>query len=188
MAVLFQVRYPGPDGRLRSHPETFARKGDAERALLLVEGQLAHGSWTDPERARIRLAEYAAAWITQRPGLRPRTVEIYRGSLRRHIAPYLGNVPIGKIDSAAVREWRAALLGNGVSVSETAKAYRLLRAVLMTAADDQVIPRNPCRIRGGGEEHAQERPARLDPTPDPRPGPPHARSALSGHGPAGRAD
>jgi hypothetical protein len=88
-----QVRYPGPDGRLRSHPETFARKGDAERALVLVEGQLAQGSWTDPERARVRLAEYAEAWITQRPGLRPRTQEIYRGSLRRHIAPYLGNVP-----------------------------------------------------------------------------------------------
>jgi integrase len=39
-----------------------------------------------------------------------------------------------------------------------AKAYRLLRAVLMTAADDRVIPHNPCRIRGAGDEHAQERP------------------------------
>ena len=36
----------------------------------------------------------------QRPGLRPRTVEMYRGSLKRHIAPYLGGVPLGKIDSA----------------------------------------------------------------------------------------
>ena len=154
----YQVRYPGPDGRVRSHPETFARKGDASRMLTVLEGQLAQGAWADPERARIRLADYAEAWIAQRPGLRPRTIEIYRGSLKRHIVPYLGGVPLGKIDSAMIREWRAEILGNGTSVSEAAKAYRFLRAVLMTAVDDQLIPRNPCRIRGAGTERPEERP------------------------------
>ena len=154
----YQVRYPGPDGRVRSHPETFARKGDASRMLTVLEGQLAQGAWADPERARIRLADYAEAWIAQRPGLRPRTLEIYRGSLKRHIVPYLGGVPLGKIDSAMIREWRAEILGNGTSVSEAAKAYRFLRAVLMTAVDDQLIPRNPCRIRGAGTERPEERP------------------------------
>lgn len=57
-----------------------------------------------------------------------------------------------------IREWRAEILGNGTSVSEAAKAYRFLRAVLMTAADDQLIPRNPCRIRGAGTERPEERP------------------------------
>ena len=42
---------------------------------------------------------------------------------------------------------------NGVSVSMAAKAYRLLRAVLMTAVeDDKILPRNPCRIKGAGDE------------------------------------
>ena len=154
----YQVRYPGPDGRVRSHPETFARKGDASRILAVLEGQLAHGTWTDPDRGKVTLSDYAVAWIVQRPGLRPRTVELYRGSLKRHIAPYLGGVPLGKIDSAMIREWRAQLLGDGTSVSEAAKAYRFLRAVLMTATDDQIIPRNPCRIRGGGTERPDERP------------------------------
>jgi hypothetical protein len=41
----------------------------------------------------------------------------------------------------------------------TAKAYRLLRAVLMTAAqEDKIIPRNPCQVRGAGSEQAAERP------------------------------
>ncbi|MEU6748107.1 tyrosine-type recombinase/integrase [Spirillospora sp. NPDC046719] len=80
------------------------------------------------------------------------------GLLRRHITPYLGNLPIGKIDTAAVREWRATLLEAGVGASEVAKAYRLLRAVLMTATDDLIIARNPCRIRGAGEEKPDERP------------------------------
>ena len=154
----YQVRYPGPDGRIRSHPETFARKGDASRTLALLEGQLAHGTWIDPERAKVTLGDYAEAWIAQRPGLRPRTIELYRGSLKRHITPYFGGVPLGKIDSAMIRQWRAQLLGNGTSVSEAAKAYRFLRAVLMTATDDQIIPRNPCRVRGAGTERPDERP------------------------------
>ncbi len=58
-----------------------------------------------------------------------------------------------------IRQWRATLLRNGVSVSMAAKAYRLLRAVLTTAVDeDKILPRNPCRVRGAGEEHARERP------------------------------
>lgn len=39
-----------------------------------------------------------------------------------------------------------------------AKAYRLLRAILMTAVDDGIIARNTCRIRGGGSEPTPERP------------------------------
>jgi hypothetical protein len=41
----------------------------------------------------------------------------------------------------------------------TAKAYRLLRAILMTAIEeDDILPRNPCRLKGTGTEKAPERP------------------------------
>jgi integrase len=40
-----------------------------------------------------------------------------------------------------------------------AKAYRLLRAVITTAVEeDKLLPRNPCRIRGAGDEDTPERP------------------------------
>ena len=39
-----------------------------------------------------------------------------------------------------------------------AKAYRLLRAVMNTAADDGLIRRNPCRLKGAGQERSPERP------------------------------
>ncbi len=42
---------------------------------------------------------------------------------------------------------RRSLLDSGLSAITTAKAYRLLRAILNTAADDGIIRRNPCRIR-----------------------------------------
>jgi integrase len=100
---------------------------------------------------------YAERWLAQRPGLRPRTIELYSWLLARHIAPHLGGVPIGNVTPEMVREWRASLLSSGVSESAAAKAYRLLRAVLMTATEDRIIPRNPCRIRGAGDEKPAER-------------------------------
>ncbi|WP_246267307.1 tyrosine-type recombinase/integrase [Nonomuraea typhae] len=155
----FQIRYPGPDGRVRTGEETYERKGDADRALTLVEGQILAGEWTDPERAKIKLADYSATWIDQRPGLRPRTVDLYRWLLKKHITPYIGGIALGKLSTATIRQWRADLLAKGVSVSMAAKAYRLLRAVLTTASEgDRIISRNPCRIRGAGDEHADERP------------------------------
>jgi integrase len=154
----YQIRYPGPDGQMHSGTETYERKSDAERALSLIEAQILTGEWIDPERGKIKLQMYAETWITQRPGLRPRTVDLYRWTLKKHIAPSLGGVSLGKLTTAMIRQWRADLLNKGVSVSMAAKAYRLLRAVLMTAADDRIIPRNPCRIRGADVEHAEERP------------------------------
>jgi len=38
-----------------------------------------------------------------------------------------------------------------------AKAYRLLKTIMTTAADDGAIRRNPCRIKGGGGESSPER-------------------------------
>jgi hypothetical protein len=70
----WQARYPGPDGQIRTAPDTFDTKRSAERWLSLVETQINQGDWVDPERAKIQLGVYADQWITQRPGLRPRTV------------------------------------------------------------------------------------------------------------------
>lgn len=154
----FQIRYPDPDGRMRAGGSTYPDRKSADRALTLIEGQMITGDWTDPQRGKVMLQVYATKWVDQRPNLRPRTTELYRWLLNRHITPYLGRVPVGKISPEMVREWRAVLLAEGVSTSAAAKAYRLLRAVLMTAADDRIIPRNPCRIRGAGDEKPPERP------------------------------
>ena len=65
---------------------------------------------------------------------------------------------IADIKEAHVRSWRKKLLDSGVSTVTTAKAYRLLKAILYTAVDDGIIRRNPCRIKGAGQEQSAERP------------------------------
>lgn len=155
----WQARYLGPDGIRRQAPHTFDTKTAAARWLRLTESELHRGEWTDPERARVTVEQYAEQWIRERPGLRPRTVELYRWLLRKHVAPHLGRVELGRLTTALVRKWRTGLLEAGVSQSMTAKAYRLLRAVLNTAVvEDRILRENPCRVRGADRENPGERP------------------------------
>jgi len=155
----YQARFPGPDGAMRSAPETFARKSEADRYLTLVEAQLARQEWIDPERSMISLGDYAERWISERPKLRVRTVQLYTWLLGRYIAPHLGGVPLGRLDTPMIREWRGKLLAAGVSETMAAKAYRLLRAILTTAVrEDELIRINPCRVAGADREEPGERP------------------------------
>jgi integrase len=155
----YQVRYLGPDGRMNAAPRTFGTKDEAARWLTVAESQLIQQDWIDPKRAKIKLQDYAERWIAERPKLRPRTVHLYTWTLGKHVTPYLGNVEVGRITTPMVREWRAKLLASGVSQGGAAKAYRLLRAVLMTAfKEDEMIRVNPCRIPGADKEEAAERP------------------------------
>jgi integrase len=154
----WQARHLGPDGSDRAAPETFGSKTDAEVWLTLKEAEILNGDWTNPDDGKIPLADYAQTWIAERPGLRPKTVELYSYLLRKHIAPVLGGLAIADIQASKVLRWRKQLIDSGVSAVTVAKAYRLLKAVLNTALDDGVIRRNPCRIKGASEETSPERP------------------------------
>ena len=46
--------------------EPIERKSDADRALSIIEGQMMRGEWTDPEGGKVKLADYAESWITDR--------------------------------------------------------------------------------------------------------------------------
>jgi hypothetical protein len=43
---------------MRPGPETFERKSDADKALVMIEALMASGSWTDPERREVKLEDY----------------------------------------------------------------------------------------------------------------------------------
>src|SRR5690242_7255784 len=132
----WQARYPGPDGRLRSAPMTFQTRRDAEQWLTLAEARMIRGDWIDPERGSVPLGAYAEKWVRERPELRPRTVQLYRWLLGKHVTPTLGPVKLSDITTALVREWRSNLLAAGISQSVAAKSYRLLRAILNTAVEE----------------------------------------------------
>jgi integrase-like protein len=98
-----------------------------------LESAILRREWFDSDRARVPLRDYAEAWIEQHPGLRPSTRALYHRLLDRYISSKIGSAHLSAIDTPMVRKWRSELLRAGVSESMAAKAYRLLRAVLMTA-------------------------------------------------------
>jgi len=154
----YQARYRAGDGRTHGAPATFATRREADQFLAVVEADLLRGSWFDPAAGDIALEVYAPRWIAERPvELQPRTLEIYDGLLRKHIYPAFGGTSLCDISSAAVRTWHASLRADGVGQVTLAKAYRLLKAIMTTAVDDELIARNPCRLRNAGVERSPER-------------------------------
>jgi integrase len=153
----WQARYPGPDGLMRPAPNTFATKRDAEQWLTVTEAAMLRGDWIDPLLSKIKLDEYGTRWIKERK-LGDRTREEHERLFRLHIVPFLGGKSLGDIGTDTVRTWRVTLAENGRSEIRIAKAYKLLRAILNTAADDGRIKRNPCRIKGADQEYSPERP------------------------------
>jgi integrase len=136
-------------------PTTFQTKRDAERWLVLKEAEIHRGEWINPDAGKVFFDVYATQWIDDRV-LKPRTEGLYRGLLRNHLAPTFGGYQIADIKEADVRRWRKERLGK-VGQSTVAKAYQLLKSILSTAVDDELIRRNPCRIKGAGTPDTPER-------------------------------
>jgi integrase len=159
----YRVRIVTTDGRrvsLGSH----ATKRTAEAIYARSLTEQADGTWTDPSRTSVTLAEYAPAWLDARltergEALRPRTRHLYQGQLHRHILPALGDLAVNRITTAMVRAWTVEMRGpSGPGASTAAKGYRLLRTIMGTAVEDGLAPSNPCTIKGAGVEPSGERP------------------------------
>ena len=153
----WQVRYPGPDGILRPDRATYPTKTAAEQRLVEIESELLKGDWLDPDAGAVLFKDYAAQWIAERT-LKPRSREEYERNLRLHVYPALGEKPLNGIGAPEIRTWRAKLLAAGTGSSTVAKTYRILHVIFATALDDDLIRRNPCRIKKAGTETADERP------------------------------
>jgi integrase len=134
---------------VRTAPRTFASETDANGWLTLTEAELLRGDWIDPDASRVPLGKYAATWIAPRPRLALRTVVLYEALLRLHIEPILGNLDLSAVTPGRVRSWRSSLLAGGVGQVTVAKTYRLLRAVMNTAVDDELIRRKRAGPKGG---------------------------------------
>lgn len=155
----YQVRFRDPATRqLAPAPFTFRTIGEASSWLARAEADLLRGERLERYSSTETLADYSEAWLDHRV-LRPRTVELYRGLLDRHILPVLGGLELGQIAPATVRSWHAQLSrAERPGPVTVAKSYRLLRTICETAVSDDILSRNPCSIKGASSEHSPERP------------------------------
>ena len=148
----YQAGYIGPDLALHNGLSTFETLLDARDWLATERRHMEAGTWVAP-RARNRaqqpatLKPFADAWLAGRQ-LKPRTVAFYRTLLDQKILPELGDLPLKSITSLTVRKWYAGLPAE--HPTRRAHAYSLLRTILGSAVTEDLIPSNPCHIRGAG--------------------------------------
>jgi integrase len=140
----YRVRYRDPAGRHRSR--TFRRRRDAEDFARRVEIAMADGAWRDPTAARRPLGELAEAYFSGAYDLRPATRALYEGAYRKHVAPALAEVPVGRIRSEDVRKWIEGLLREGVGPRTVQVARQVLGRILERAVEDALIRENPVRV------------------------------------------
>jgi integrase len=154
----YQASFIGSDGRRFVAPDTFSTKTDAQNWLAVQRARVLDGTWREPDVEAQRFGEFAELWIAERPGLRPKTIDTYTYIYNTHMAPYLADHELKRMTPTHVRRWRKRLTDAGVSDPGRAKAYRLLRAMMNTAVEEELIDRSPCRIRGAGVYEPPERP------------------------------
>jgi hypothetical protein len=140
----WQARYPGPDGRDRSAPLTFATKTEAARFLAQVETDLTRGTWSDPNAGDVLLSEWAKTFLTTMAALKPKTRAGYQSLVRTTINPAVGRTRVNRIRAIDVSLWLAELTTRGLSSSRVRQSYRLLSQMLNAAQASGLIVANPC--------------------------------------------
>ena len=139
----WQARWRDPAGNDRAR--NFARRIDAERYLVGVESDKLTGRYADPRLGRMKLEDWIAEWQSTRTSLTAQTRVRDDASIRNHILPNLGGIPIGRLRPVEVARWVADLDGKGLAPATVRKAYQLLAAALAGAVDNSLIPVSPCR-------------------------------------------
>lgn len=149
----YQARYTVVGGKWRNAPTTFARKAEASAWLARERTRLEAEAAGAPSATRLAaptFAAYAETWLatrrTRSGPLRPTTRRTYRVYLDRELLPRFGASRLDQITRADVAAWHAeAMPGHPTGLART---YALLRTILATAVDDDLIASNPARVRG----------------------------------------
>ena len=164
----YQASFIGPDLARHNAPVTLESKDLAvvwlyNEKKLIDEAAADNVRWNSPtERAeqarrraepKVTFGDYATRWIDERRNAKGEplgalTQKDYRQVLATYLAPTFGTRPIDQISRADVRSWHASL-AKSTPRSRT-KAYGLLRAIMNSAVDDELIAASPVHIRGAG--------------------------------------
>ena len=163
----YRARYTGPDTALHNAPTTFDRREDAEAWLAAERRLISEDRWTSPaarKAERIAEARKAAEPVLtvgqyveriirrrqerSRAPIRPTTADTYRKDWRLR-AGALDAVPLKGLTPEMVSEWWDARPSS--ALTSAGRCYDLLKSVMAEAVEEELINRNPCRIKGAGK-------------------------------------
>nr|WP_300148174.1 hypothetical protein [Propionicimonas sp.] len=155
----WQARYTGPHLAEHKAPVTFAFKKDAESWLGAEDRLIAGGGWVAPARRQaaasagaVTVGDYVERIIQRRATrsrkpMAPTTADLYRKDYRLELQEPFGAVQLTALTPAMVAAWVDAPTK---ARTQKGRAYDLLKSVLNDAVEEELIEKNPCRVKGAG--------------------------------------
>jgi len=95
---------------------------------------------------RTTVAEFMTRWVedSARPSVRPRTYQIYRWLIDKHLSPRIGGVRLDKLSPMHVQGWLTMMERDGCSPRLRQMAFQRLHKALKQAVKWGLVPRNVC--------------------------------------------
>jgi integrase len=142
--VRYRIKWSsiGPDGKRKHHSETLKTKKAAEAFLAEKLDEVEKGAFVVASKETV--AAFMDRWLTAiTPRLEESTIYGYRSTIHNRIAPYLGHIPLQRLDELTIQEAYATLESKGYKPSTIVEAHALLDAALTQAVAWRLLARNP---------------------------------------------
>ncbi|MEV6069243.1 tyrosine-type recombinase/integrase [Nocardia sp. NPDC052001] len=142
----YRVRYIDPDGSERSKSFPDKQKRRADDFLIEVESDKLEGKYIDPRAAHKTFRQQGESWVkAQSPD--PATRSALRKRLESRIYPTFGDLRVGRIGAAKIRDWVDQLDERKYAENYKAVLFDIVAGVLDSAVDDKLIRENPCKAK-----------------------------------------
>jgi integrase len=132
------------DGKQRRRSRTERTQADARAALEELRRENGGGV----SDISITVRQWLARWVDglAASGLRPATIDLYRGSAKNYVVPYLGSKRIASVKPLDIQAWLSQLRADEVGTRSQQVAYNTLRTAMAAAVRMQVVATNPVAV------------------------------------------
>ena len=145
----WQVRYT-EDGLRKTAPTTFPTSEQADQWLIEYTAKVILGQHHTPARsAAPTFRSYSQTYLDRRT-LKANTVRDYKQCLR-DLNETFGDLPLDLITSDRVTTWYAE---DTHGSRQRQMRYGLLHAIMREAIYDEIVEKNPCKVRGAMRQKA----------------------------------
>ncbi|OHT80483.1 site-specific integrase [Mycobacteroides chelonae] len=142
IGLRWRARYVDDEGRERARG--FATKASGKVWLAGITASQVNGSYVDPGKGQATIGQIYQQWSSARGHVSTKTEVGTHSTWNRHVSIRWERLPVGDVQTSAVRSWVAQMVRDEVGVPTIEKAYGLLSQLLSTAVEDKRVTHNPC--------------------------------------------
>ena len=134
--------YRDPDGKKRS--QVHNTRTDARNWAHDREAEVRGGTYVDPRAGALTLEQYVDRWLPTYRKSAGRVDQVQR-TLRRHILPTFGAIPLNELSPRTIKIWVHAMTDQGIAATSVRNYASTLAKLLNDAVEDDLIPKSPYR-------------------------------------------